>query len=207
MGKQALSELLIATSNPGKILELESLLAALPLRLHGLKEFPALREIEETGATFAENATLKAIGYAQQTGRWTLADDSGLEVAALGGAPGVYSARYAGTEASDAGRMMHLLEELRRTEDTARRARFICAIVIATPAAQVLNVAQGFCEGHIAQAPRGTGGFGYDPIFIPDGYEQTFGELPGEVKQLTSHRAQALKATRAFLHHHLRGVA
>lgn len=207
MVKSGLSELLIATSNPGKILELESLLATLPLRLRGLPEFRAIQEIEETGDTFTENATLKATGYAQQTGQWTLADDSGLEVEALGGAPGVYSARYAGPDASDTERIACLLEELAHTNDKGRRARFNCVIVISDPTGQVVNVAQGFCAGHLAHTPRGTRGFGYDPIFIPDGYQQTFGELPDEVKQLISHRARALTATSAFLNHYLQGLA
>lgn len=201
------SELLIATSNPGKILELESLLATLPLRLRGLNEFPAIQEIEETGDTFAENAALKATGYARQAGLWTLADDSGLEVEALGGAPGVYSARYAGPEASDAERIARLLAELAHIDDTERRARFNCVIVIADPAAQIINVSQGCCAGHLTHAPRGMGGFGYDPIFVPDGYQQTFGELPDKVKQLISHRARALAATSSFLHDYLRALA
>lgn len=201
------SELLIATYNPGKIRELESLLGALPLRLRSLREFPTVREVDETGATFAENAVLKATGYARQTRLWTLADDSGLEVEALGGAPGVFSARYGGPEASDADRVRLLLEELSRVNDRQRRARFVSVIAIADPDAQLSNVAEGICDGHLAYAPRGTNGFGYDPIFIPDGYEQTFGELTDEVKKSISHRARALAATSSFLRHHLLGLA
>lgn len=197
------SELLIATSNPGKIRELASWLGMLPLRLHGLDEFPSIQEVEETGATFTENAVLKATGYARQTHLWTLADDSGLEVEALSGAPGVFSARYAGAEASDAQRVELLLKELAQTGDSQRRARFVCVIAIAAPDAQVMNVAEGFCEGHLIRAPRGTGGFGYDPIFVPDGFEQSFGELPDEVKRSISHRARALAATHSFLRQHL----
>ena len=207
MSESSFTELLIATSNPGKIRELESLLATLPLRLRSLREFPAIQEIVETGTTFAENATLKATGYARQTHLWTLADDSGLEVAALGGAPGVYSARYAGPEATEAERIARLLEELSRVDDTERHARFNCVIVLADPAAQVINVAEGTCEGHLTHAPRGTGGFGYDPLFVPHGFRQTFGELPDQVKQSISHRARALAATTAFLRQYLRGSA
>jgi XTP/dITP diphosphohydrolase len=199
MAETRFSELLVATSNPGKIHEIESLLEALPLRLRSLNEFPSIREVAETGATFAENAVLKATGYARQTRLWTLADDSGLEVEALAGAPGVFSARYAGPQASDAARIELLLERLSQTHDSRARARFVCVIAIASPEAQVANVAYGLCEGHIVDAPRGSNGFGYDPIFVPDGYQQTFGELTDEVKRSISHRARALLATNSFL--------
>lgn len=207
VAQSRLSELLVATYNPGKIIELASLLDALPLRLRSLSEFSSIQAVEETSTTFAGNAALKATGYARQTGLWTLADDSGLEVAALSGAPGVLSARYAGPEASDAERVERLLAELFHTHDTERRARFMCVIAIADPQAQVVNVTEGRCEGHLAHAPRGTGGFGYDPIFIPDGYRQTFGELPAEVKQSISHRARALHSAGAFLRHRLQSPA
>jgi XTP/dITP diphosphohydrolase len=203
MAETHFSELLVATSNPGKIRELESLLSEFPLRLRGLDEFPSIQEVEETGNTFADNAALKATGYARQTRLWTLADDSGLEVEALGGAPGVFSARYGGPQASDADRVQLLLDELRQTSDARRSARFTAVVVIADPSARVMNVAEGLCSGHLAEAPRGSNGFGYDPIFIPDGYQQTFGELSDEVKRSISHRARALEATRAFLLNHL----
>ncbi len=195
-------ELLIATGNKGKVVELRSLLAGLPLRLRDLSEFPAAREVEETGQTFSDNAALKAQGYAGQTGLWTLADDSGLEVDALGGAPGVFSARYGGEGLTDADRVTRLLEELSRTAAKDRRARFVCVIAIADPRGQVMNLSTGTCEGRIVHAPRGTHGFGYDPVFLPDGFEQTFGELTAEIKQDISHRALALKAARSFLVSH-----
>lgn len=204
MAQSSFPELLIATSNPGKIRELESLLKALPLRLRGLSEFPSIEEVAETGNTFAENAALKATGYAQQAHLWTLADDSGLEVEALDGRPGVLSARYGGPQASDADRVRLLLDELARTNERQRSARFTAVVVVADPYARVVNVAQGVCAGHLADAPRGSNGFGYDPIFIPDGYEQTFGELSDEVKRSISHRARALEATRSFLINHFR---
>lgn len=203
MTESHFSELLIATRNPGKIRELESLLGALPLRLRSLTEFPSIPEVDETGATFTENAVLKAVSYARQSALWTLADDSGLEVDALNGAPGVFSARYAGPEASDAQRVTLLLDELSRTNGQQRRARFVCVIAIADTDGQLAHVAQGSCDGHLAEAPRGTGGFGYDPIFIPDGYRQTFGELSVEIKQSISHRARALQAAGAFLRQRL----
>lgn len=192
-------ELVIATRNPGKVIEVRELISDLPLRLRSLFDFPLATEVEETGATFAENAALKASAYAVQTGGWTLSDDSGLEVDALGGAPGIFSARYAGESASDRERVKLLLSELARTGDRERHARFVCAVALADPSGRIINLSTGRCEGRIAHSPRGLHGFGYDPVFIPEGYEQTFGELSSQVKQAFSHRARALEDTRAFL--------
>jgi XTP/dITP diphosphohydrolase len=199
MTNEHLSELLIATSNQGKIAELQSLLDSLPLGLRSLAEFPDITDVEETGTTFSENAILKARAYAGQTGLWALADDSGLEVDALGGAPGVFSARYGGAGLTDGERIERLLEELSQCAPQERRARFICVIAIAAPSGQIVNISTGKCEGQIAHARRGRGGFGYDSVFVPDGYEQTFGELSPEIKQNISHRALALQAARSFL--------
>ena len=182
------SEIVIATKNVGKIRELETLLAKLPVHLMSLNEFPGVAAPEETGATFAENACLKAGYYAAQTGTRSVADDSGLEVEALNGAPGVYSARYAGQNATDAKRIEKLLNELNSSN---RRARFVCAMAIANEAGEIEFVTEGVCEGEIALKASGAGGFGYDPIFIPDGFSATFGELSGDIKQQISHRAQA----------------
>jgi XTP/dITP diphosphohydrolase len=201
------TELLIATRNSGKVREVESLLAAHSLRLRSLAEFSTVRDVEETGATFAENAGLKAQGYAAQTGCWTLADDSGLEVDALGGEPGVYSARYGGAGLTDAARIERLLEALSRTSDPHRHARFISVIAIADTTGNLVELFTGSCEGRIAHAPRGSGGFGYDPVFVPDGYEQSFGELPSEIKQTISHRARALRAALPFLLEHFRSTS
>ena len=200
-------ELVIATSNKGKIVELHSLLASLPLRLRSLAEFPGIMEVEESGQTFIDNAVLKASGYAGQTGLWTLADDSGLEVDALGGAPGVFSARYGGEGATDAERVLRLLGELSECDGQERLARFICVIAIADPQGRIANLSTGKCEGQIALAPRGRGGFGYDPIFIPRGFNQTFGELPAEIKERISHRALALEDALAFLIRRFPGTA
>ena len=193
------TELLIATRNEGKVAELRPLLAQLPLRLRSLAEFPEIDEVEETGMTFAENAVIKARSYAESTHLWTLSDDSGLEVHALGGAPGVYSARYGGRGLSYDERIKRLLDELLQTGSDDRRARFVCVISIANPQGEISNISTGTCEGTIARSPRGTNGFGYDPIFVPDGYEQTFGELSTETKEKISHRALALAAARSFL--------
>ena len=151
--------------------------------------------------TYAENAIAKAKFYAAATGMLALADDSGLEVAALGGAPGVYSARYAGVGASDADRRQLLLAELAKVDSGIRQARFVAAVAIVDPNGEVLNLSEGICEGTIIFESRGTSGFGYDPLFVPDGYDQTFAELPDEVKNRISHRARALMRTRDSLDH------
>lgn len=202
-----ISELLIATRNAGKVREIEQLLGGLPLRLRGLADFAEVTEVDETGTTFAENAVLKARAYASQTRLWTLADDSGLEVDALGGRPGVFSARYAGPAATYEERMRRLLEELDAARDPLRRARFVCVIAVAPPSADAARTFEGTCEGRIARAPRGSGGFGYDPLFVPDGYAQTFGELAPEVKQNISHRARALAGACAYLREMARSSA
>lgn len=191
--------LLIATSNEGKRAEIQLLSSDLPFSLVDLRDFPAIELIAETGTTFVENAALKAIGYAAETGLLTLADDSGLEVDALGGAPGVRSARYTDESASDAERIEALLAALAFVDETKRSARFVSAVVIADSNRDILNVSVGECEGRIAFATRGDGGFGYDPVFIPNGSCLTFAELKPGIKNQISHRARALAATRAYL--------
>ena len=191
--------LLLGTRNPGKVIEILSILANSGWSFSSLQEFPDVGEAEENFVTFAENAIAKACFYASGTGLCALADDSGLEVAALNGAPGVFSARYAGANASDADRRTLLLSELNNTGDSNRRARFVAVVAIATPHGEVLNVSEGICEGSITFAPRGSGGFGYDSLFVPDGYDETFAELPDTVKNLISHRARALMRTKEFL--------
>jgi XTP/dITP diphosphohydrolase len=191
--------LVVATQNAGKLKELRQLLGDLPLDLYGLADFPKVAAVPETGASFIENASLKAVGYATQTGQLALADDSGLEVDALGGGPGVLSARYAGEGSSELERIERLLAELSIYPETNRSARFVSAVVIASGDGRVLNVSAGECYGRIDFAPRGAGGFGYDPIFIPVGYDKTFAELQTETKNRISHRAQALLGAREFL--------
>jgi len=193
------SELLVATNNAGKVRELERALSDLPLRLRLLRDFASVSEPEETGETFAENAALKALYYSAHANLLTLSDDSGLAVDALGGAPGVRSARYMGRDATYAERMTKLLEEIDAAGDVERRARFVCVIAIAEPMSGELLTFEGRCEGRIAREPRGTRGFGYDPIFIPEGHAQTFGELPDEIKQTISHRARAVAAASRHL--------
>ena len=193
-------QLLIATKNSGKVKELKKLLADLPVSLRSLNDFSNLPEAEETGATFAENARLKASFYAVRTGLFALADDSGLEVKALNGAPGVFSARYAGENASDAQRIEKLLKELNATRDEQRRARFVCAIAVADASGEIQHLAEASCGGVIARTATGANGFGYDSIFIPDGCKQTFGELSDDIKQQISHRARAIEKIIRYLH-------
>jgi XTP/dITP diphosphohydrolase len=195
-------ELLIATQNTGKIAELHRLLSDLPFEIVGLEALPhSLPAPEETGETFAENALLKAEYYFTLTGLLSLADDSGLEVDALGGAPGVYSARYAGVNATDARRIARLLAELKDTPEAQRTARFKCSIALAgeIDGRAVREVFEGSCEGLIAREPRGHQGFGYDPIFYDPELRRTFAELSPAEKAARSHRGRALEATRQFL--------
>jgi len=202
-------EILVATRNSGKIREIRDALRSLPVKLHHLDEFPNVSSIEEVGQTYQENALLKALGYSKQTGLCALADDSGLEVDALGGMPGVFTARFGGEEASDAERIEKLLTTLSEHPDTKRTARFVCCVALAgwqgdeqamtRTGSRVLKVTEGRCEGYIANAARGTSGFGFDPVFVPENCSMTFAELPPEVKATISHRAHALKAMRRFL--------
>ena len=191
--------LLLGTRNPGKLTEITGILHDCGWSFSSLQEFPNVDAAEENGETYAENAIAKARFYAMATGLCALADDSGLEVAALDGQPGVFSARYAGENASDAERRELLLAELSKTGDRDRRARFVSVVAIANAGGEVLNVSDGICEGTITFEPRGEGGFGYDPLFVPDGYSQTFAELSDDLKNRISHRALALINTKNFL--------
>ncbi len=190
--------LLVATHNPGKVREYARLLRDLPVRLTFLDEVGITEAVPETGATFEENAVLKARAYARRTGLLTLADDSGLEVDALGGAPGVHSARYAGPNATDMDRIRKLLDALAGVPLERRTARFRCVIAVATPEGEVIT-AEGTVEGYIAEAPRGSHGFGYDPIFYLPERDRTMAELPPEEKNRLSHRARAAEAIKPHL--------
>lgn len=191
--------LLLGTRNPGKVHEIKNILADSGWSFSSLQAFPDVETPAETGATYADNAILKARFYALTTGMCALADDSGLEVEALAGAPGIYSARYAGENASDADRRALLLAELAKIPHVNRRARFVAAVAISDAKGSVLNVSEGICAGTIISSPRGSGGFGYDPLFVPDGYTKTFAELTEDIKNGISHRARALLNTRDFL--------
>ena len=189
-------KLLIATTNRHKAAEIRALLAGLPVRLDTLAEHPGLEAPEETGATFAANARLKAIAYSRQTGRTAVADDSGLEIDALDGAPGVRSARFNGDTYAEKFAAIYRLLRARGAETGA--ARFVCALAVAG-GGQIVFETRGVVEGRIAPAPAGGGGFGYDPIFYHPPSGRTFGELPAAEKAAVSHRGRAFRALRAFL--------
>ena len=191
-------KLLIATHNAGKLREYRQLLADLPVEITSLEAEGITEQVEERGRSFVENAVQKATAYARLSGLWTWADDSGLEVDALGGEPGVRSARYAGPDASDEDRYRLLLQRMRDVPQGQRSARFRCAVAIATPDGHV-EIAEGSCEGEIALAPRGTHGFGYDPVFYLPEYGLTMAELPPEEKNKISHRARAARIARNLL--------
>jgi XTP/dITP diphosphohydrolase len=195
-------DLVIGSFNRGKAGEVGDALKDVSLTIRYLADFPEIIAVPETAQTYSENAILKAEGYARQTRLLTLADDSGLEVDALGGRPGVFSARFGGADASDDSRINLLLRELAERTPAERTARFVCYMALAAftgSQTEILTLVQGSCEGTIANAPAGTNGFGFDPVFIPQGYTQTFAELPNEVKARISHRAKALEQIRAFL--------
>jgi len=195
----SLAGLIIATRNPHKTREVEQIVGS-EFVVHDLSAYPDLPETAETGVTFDENAILKAVSTSHHVGRLVLADDSGLEVDALSGAPGVFSARYAGERSTDYENVQKLLGELEEVdpEKKCRNACFRCVLAIAQNG-KVLGTFSGQIDGNIIAAPRGSGGFGYDPVFVPNGFEQTFAELPAETKNRISHRARALQAAIPFL--------
>jgi len=186
--------ILVATHNQGKVRELARLLADLPCQWRSLADVGITTTVVETGATFWENATLKATQYAAAAGCLTLADDSGLEVDALDGRPGVHTADYGGEGLTAVARYQLLLDNLRDVPWEHRKARFRCVMVLANPAGELLATAAGVCEGMIALAPAGAGGFGYDPVFYLPAYNCTMAELPPAEKNKISHRGQAVRA-------------
>lgn len=190
--------LLIATHNRGKLIEYQEMLTDFALELVTLDDVGIGEDVEETGATFAANARAKAVEYARRSGLLTLADDSGLEVDALGGEPGVHSKRYAGENKSDPERIAFLLDKLQDVSREKRTARFRCAIALATPRGDVREC-DGACEGLIELAPRGTNGFGYDPVFLFPERGMTMAELSSEEKNRISHRARATEKARKIL--------
>ena len=213
-----MTKLLVATHNPGKVREYRELLADLPLEVTYLDAEGITLEVAETGATFAENAILKATTYASVSGLWTWADDSGLEVDALGGAPGVYSSRYAGPGAGDADRYRKLLDALTGVPWAHRTARFRCVVALALPGdtrapdadqppdatMNDIRTADGVCEGVIAFGPAGNNGFGYDPVFYLPDRGLTMAQLSPEVKNQISHRGRAACAAQVILASYLR---
>jgi XTP/dITP diphosphohydrolase len=190
----AMIDLLIGTSNPGKVREYATLLAEVPARLLSLRDVGLeSHDPDEPFPTYAENAAHKALSYARASGLLALADDSGLEVDALDGRPGVYSARYGG--GGDRGRYLKLLDEVKAVPDSARGARFQCVVALADPVSGQVELGSGECHGRIAHAPgEGNNGFGYDAVFIADGYDVCFSALPPEAKHAISHRGRAVRA-------------
>ncbi len=194
-------KLVLATHNQGKVRELTKMLhnragAGEPVEVISLQNYPNAPEVVEDRQTYLENAVKKASVIAEYTGLMALADDAGLEVNALNGAPGIHSKRWAGENATDAIRIAKLLQALEGATD--RRARFVAAIAVVRPGSDPEGVL-GVCDGHILHTPRGESGFGYDPVFVPDGYEQTFSELGENIKNKISHRAKALQQAIALL--------
>jgi XTP/dITP diphosphohydrolase len=190
--------LLVATRNKGKVAELADLLAGLQIKWQGLEDIPQVDDVAETGRTFEENAILKATSYAEQTGLLTLADDSGLEVDALDGRPGVHTARYGGLRLTPVQRYKLLLEDMNGVPWPKRTARFRCVMALATPKG-VIGTESGVCEGMIALEPAGEGGFGYDPIFYLPEMRKTMAQLPAGEKQRISHRGRAVVAITPLL--------
>ena len=198
------ARVVLATRNNHKVAELRRIFADADVQvdLLGTDEFPDLPDVPETGSTFAANALLKARDVAQRTGLVAIADDSGLCVDALNGMPGIFSARWAGTHGNDLANLELVLAQLRDVPANRRTAAFHCAAAIATPEGEE-RVVEGVLDGVLIDAPRGGNGFGYDPIFVPDGYNETFAQLPATVKQQISHRAKAMQQLVAFVQHNL----
>ncbi len=193
-----MTRLVLATRNEGKVREITSLLRGLPLEILTLRDFPGVPELAEEGDTFAANAAAKALAVARATGLMALADDSGLEVDHLEGAPGVRSSRFAGEKAGDAENNHKLLRMLAGVPRERRTARFRCVVAIALPDGSV-SLAEGSCEGIITEEPRGGMGFGYDPLFLVPGLGLTFAELDPGIKNEISHRGRAMRRAREAL--------
>ena len=191
--------LVLATRNAKKRREIEEILGELGLTLHDLSQYPRAPEVVEDGTTFEANARKKAVEIARAVGQWTLGEDSGLVVPALNGRPGVYSARYAGTQGDDAANNTRLLAELAPLGSDARDAYYVCTAALADPQGTVRAVVEGRCHGRIIDTYRGEGGFGYDPLFLIPEYHRTFGELSARVKHALSHRGRSLAKLRPEL--------
>jgi XTP/dITP diphosphohydrolase len=194
-----MTRLVLGSRNQKKLKEMRELLGDLGLELTDLTPYPSAPEVEETADTFVGNATLKATQLASALGTWVVGEDSGLVVPALGGDPGIYSARYAGTHGDDAANNAKLLAAMAHLKGDDRGAYYVSTAVLADPTGQVVAAVEGRCPGVIINEPRGTGGFGYDPLFLVAEHGQTFGELPPEVKQAMSHRGVAFRQLRPHL--------
>ncbi|HEX9532126.1 MAG TPA: RdgB/HAM1 family non-canonical purine NTP pyrophosphatase [bacterium] len=191
-------EVVLATHNPAKVREMLELVRDLPLRVYALDAFPQIADLPEDGLTYTENAISKALTVARLTRRVTIADDSGIEIDALHGAPGPQSRRFLGDGASDAQRNVRILKMVAGVAPPARTARYRAVVAVATPDGTVRTF-EGTCEGELATAPRGAHGFGYDPIFVVPAYGKTMAQLPPAVKNRISHRARAVTAARPYV--------
>ena len=192
-------ELVVASRNKGKIREIKELLANFPFKVTSLLDYPRIPPIIEDGKTYRANALKKACSVARATGKMAMSDDSGLEVKALGYAPGIYSSRFAGTGASDKARNKKLFMMLKGVPMHKRQARYRCVIALVNAKAQELGVVQGTCSGYVATKEQGCNGFGFDPLFLLKRYNKTFGQLSASLKAKISHRARALKKFRLLL--------
>lgn len=192
-------DLVLGTGNAKKLHELQWVVPKDRIRVTSLSQIPGALDVDETGTTFFENARLKACEQAKHLSRWVLADDSGLEVDALGGQPGVYSARYAGTHGDDAGNNTKLLAELDGVPPEKRGAAFVCVLCLSDRDGNVVFEAEGRCRGRIGEAASGTAGFGYDPLFVIREYRKTFAELDFAVKRAISHRSIAMRKFASWL--------
>ncbi|MFA5352843.1 MAG: XTP/dITP diphosphatase [Thermodesulfovibrionales bacterium] len=199
-------EIVLATRNAKKVEEMNRILGGMDITILSLDAFPSCPEVEEDRDSFEGNAVKKALTVARHTGKATMADDSGLEVDALNGAPGVLSARYAGEAATDADNVAKLLREMEEVPGDRRSARFRCCIALAVPGVEGsperVETFSGAVEGRIGREPRGKKGFGYDPLFYPEGYEMTFAEMPAHEKDGLSHRGNALAGLKDYLKNH-----
>ena len=198
MSEAVRTKLLLATTNAKKLKELQEILTDLPVECLSLRDFPAVQSVEETGRTFEENAKIKALSYAEQTGVLTLGEDSGICCDALEGAPGVFSARFCGEFHSDEANNTKLLEVMHDVPDDQRTAYYESAIALAEPT-KLIGVVKGQVHGLITRELLGAGGFGYDPLFFYPPYQKTFGEVPSALKHRVSHRGQALAKLRKLL--------
>lgn len=197
MGNQNRTRIILATRNENKLLEVQEILNGLPLEIEALIDYPDISEIEETGATFVENAVIKANEVFESTHILTIADDSGLEVDALNGAPGVRSARFAGNHHDYSANNSKLLEFLENTPHEERGAQFRCVAAVIGPG--IKEIMEGIVRGRIIEEVRGNRGFGYDPLFVPEGFDKTFAELGEEIKNQISHRALAFEKVKEVL--------
>lgn len=191
-------EIVLATRNKNKIEEIKRVIGGMPISILTIDDFPGCPEVEEKGVTFEENAAKKALAVAHYTGKPSLADDSGLEVYALSNAPGVLSSRYSGEGADDSKNIGKVLHEMRLVIDEERIARFVCCLALAFPDGRV-EIFSGQVEGRIGREPRGSYGFGYDPLFYPKGHDSSFAEMTAREKDSLSHRGEALREFQKYL--------